>query len=69
MCLFAMFCVACLQAAEVAIQQLEQKLINDGSNWRLQFLRAKRAPEESFAEKFKQLARCGRNIASQAHLS
>ncbi|KAL0039658.1 hypothetical protein WJX77_004541 [Trebouxia sp. C0004] len=44
-------------AAEVAIQQLEQELINDGSNWRLQFLRAKRAPQESFAEKFKQLAR------------
>ncbi|DBA75415.1 TPA: hypothetical protein ACH3X1_010678 [Trebouxia sp. C0004] len=56
-------------AAEVAIQQLEQELINDGSNWRLQFLRAKRAPQESFAEKFKQLARCGCNVASQAQLS
>ena len=61
-----MFCVVCLQAAEVAIQQLEQKLINDGSNWRLQFLRAKRAPQESFAERFKQLARCGCNVAPQA---
>ncbi len=64
-----MFCAVCVQAAEVAIQQLEQKLINDGSNWRLQFLRAKRAPQESFAERFKSLARCGCNVASQAHLS
>ncbi len=45
------------QAAEAAIQQLEQKLRNEGTNWRLQFLKAKRAPHESFYEQFKQLAR------------
>ncbi|KAL3143559.1 hypothetical protein ABBQ38_002357 [Trebouxia sp. C0009 RCD-2024] len=44
-------------AAENAVQQLEQKLLNEGTNWRLHFLRAKRAPQESFAEQFKQLAR------------
>lgn len=47
-----------LQAAEAAIQQLEHKLVNDGTNWRLRFLKAKRAPQESFSEQFKQLARC-----------
>ena len=45
------------QAAEVAVQQLEQKLLNEGTNWRLHFLKAKRAPQESFSEQFKQLAR------------
>lgn len=46
-----------VQAAGSAVQQLEQKLLNQGTNWRLRFLRAKRAPQESFSEQFKQLAR------------
>lgn len=45
------------QAAEGAVQQLEQKLLNEGTNWRLQFLRAKQAPQESFSQQFKQLTR------------
>ena len=49
--------VTAFQAAEVAVQQLEQKLLDEGTNWRLHFLRAKRAPQESFSEQFKQLAR------------
>lgn len=49
--------VTAFQAAKVAVQQLEQKLLNEGTNWRLHFLRAKRAPQESFSEQFKQLAR------------
>lgn len=49
--------VTAFQAAEAAVQQLEQKLLNEGTNWRLQFLQAKRAPQESFSEQFKQLAR------------
>lgn len=49
--------ITAFQAAESAVQQLEQKLLDEGTNWRLQFLRAKRAPQESFSEQFKQLAR------------
>ena len=46
-----------LQAAEAAVHQLEHKLQEEGKNWRLQFVRAKRAPQESFSEQFKLLAR------------
>lgn len=44
-------------AAEAAFKQLERKLINEGTNWRLQFLKARLAPQESFVERFQNTAR------------